>query len=72
MSSLSSSFHCLGDNWDVTALENLIEESLTSQENRFRNRIDFVNDIMNNKLRYKGEHCLIYHLKNGKRVLLIS
>ena len=46
LSSLVSAFHCIGDNRAVTALVNLIEESLTLQTEIFRSRIHFTNTVM--------------------------
>ena len=66
LSSLSSYFHSIGDNRYVNALENFIEESLTFQKNIFGNKIDFTNDIMNNKLRHIGEQHLRYNMKKWK------
>ena len=45
LGSLSSAFHGIDDKRAAPALENRIEESLTLQMNRFRNRIHFSNNI---------------------------
>ena len=66
MSSSSSAFHSIGDNRAATALENRIEESLTLQINRFRNRIDFTNYITKRKLCHIGEQHLRYNPKKWK------
>ena len=50
----------------ATYLEKCIEESLTLQTNRFRNRVDFANNIMKRKLSHKGEQQLRYNLKKWK------
>ena len=51
----------------VPSLANFIEESLTLQTNKFRNRINFSNDIMTSKMHLKGEHHLRYNLKICKK-----
>ena len=43
-----------------------IEESLTLQKNRSSNRIDFSDDIMNNKLRHIGEQHLRFNMNKCK------
>ena len=63
LSSLEPAFHSIGDDWDVTALVDRIEESLTLQTDKFRNRIHFANGIMSNRMKIKGEHRLRYNLK---------
>ena len=41
LSSLASAFHCICDKRDVTALVNIIEESLTLLTEIFKSRIHF-------------------------------
>ena len=65
--SLASYFRIIYEKRSVTALSNHIEESLTFQSNRFRNRIDFVNDITKKKLRQTGEQHLRYNINNWKK-----
>ena len=67
LSSLSSAFHVIVNGWAVTALVNLIEESLTLQTETFRNMIHFANDIMKNRMKIKGEQNLIYNLKGFQK-----
>ena len=67
MSSLESAFHCIGDNRDVTALVNRIEESLTLQEEIFKSRIHFANYIMKKRRKIKGEQNLQYNLTIWKK-----
>ena len=67
LSSLSSDFNSIGNNRYTNALVNCIEESLTLRTNRFRNIIDFANDIMKNKFCLKGEQHLRYNLKKWKK-----
>ena len=67
LSGSASNSRSIGDNRAVAALSNRIEESLSLQTNRFRNRIDFVNDIMMKKLFHKGEQRLRYNLKIWKK-----
>ena len=62
MSSLASAFHCINDNRAVLALVNSIEESLTIEKGNCKNRIRFVNDIMPNRRKIKGEQNLRYNL----------
>ena len=45
------------------SLANRIDKSLIFQSNIFRNRIDFVNNIMRDKLHEIGDQHLIYNLK---------
>ena len=66
LGTLESAFHSVGENKAATALENCTEESLRLQSNRFRNIIDFYNDIIKYKLRHKGEQHLIYNLTKCK------
>ena len=63
LSSLASAFHSIIDNQAVTALVNLIEESLTLQTYIFKNIIHFANAIMKNRMKIKGGHRLIYNMK---------
>ena len=63
LSSLASAFHGIGDDRALTALVNRIEESLTLQKDKFKNIINFANDIMTNRMHIKGEQCLRYNLK---------
>ena len=63
LSILASDFHSIGDKKAATTLANRIKESLKLQTNRFRNIIDFDNDIMKNKLRHKVEHYQRYNMK---------
>ena len=63
LNNLASAFQSVGDDRDVTALLNCIEESLTLQIDKFRNIIHFSNAIMTNITNIKGEHRLIYNLK---------
>ena len=69
LSILASDFHSIGDKKAATTLANRIKESLKLQTNRFRNIIDFANDIMKNKLWHKVEQHLRYNMnswnKNG-------
>ena len=67
MSSLASAFHSIGENRAVTDLENYTKESLVLQKNIFRNRINFVNDIMKVRMHKLCEHNLIYNTKIWKK-----
>ena len=62
LSSLASYFHCINENRDVPALVNSIEESLTLEKGNGKNRIHFVNAIISNRIKRKGEQNLIYNL----------
>ena len=62
LSSLSSAFHCIGNNRDLPDLVNSIEESLALQTENCKNRIHFANAIMANKRKIKGEQNLRYNL----------
>ena len=53
LGSLELSFHCIDENWAVSALVNIIKEPLNLQTDNFKNRIHFVNDIMTNKRKMK-------------------
>ena len=66
LSILAAPFHSIGDNRAVTDLENSIEESLTLKTNRFRNIINFANNITKKKLRDIGEQHLRYNIKKWK------
>ena len=66
LNSFTSALHIIGENKATTYPENTIKESLTLQSNKFRNRIDFVNDIMKYKLRHKGEQYLRYNVNKWK------
>ena len=67
MSSLASDFHIIGGNRDVNLLADCIEELLTFQTNRFRNIINFANDITKKKLRHIVEQHLRYNLNKWKK-----
>ena len=62
-SSLASAFHIISDNRAVTTLVNRIESSLTLLTDKFRNIIDFANDIMKSRICHKGEQRLRYNMK---------
>ena len=53
LSSLASAFHCIGDNRDVPALLNRIEELLTLQTEYCKNIIHSANYIIKNKRKIK-------------------
>ena len=61
--SLASAFYSIGYKKDETDLVNHVEESLTLHKNRFRNMVDFDNDIMRKQLRHKNEQHLRYNMK---------
>ena len=63
MSSLTSAFHLISDDRAVTAIVNHIEESLTLQTDKSRNRIHFDNAIIKNIKKIKGSHNLRYYMK---------
>ena len=67
LSSLASYFHCIGNNRAVTALVNIVEESLTLQTEIFKSRIHFSNTIMKNRIIIKGEQNLQYNLTIWKK-----
>ena len=69
--SLSSYFHSIGDERDVTALVNRVEYSLTLQTEIFRNRIHFSNSIMANRIHIKGEQSQRYNLKVWHKSMLL-
>ena len=62
LGSLASAFHSIGHKRSVPAILNFIEESLTLQTNKFRNRIHFSNNIMTNIMHIIGEQRLKYNL----------
>ena len=62
---LASAFHSIGENKAETALAYIIEESLTLLSSRFKNIVDFVNDIMKDKLRQKFEQHLRWNLNKS-------
>ena len=64
LSSLALAFHFIGDDRSVPAIVNRIEESLTLQTEKFRNRIHFATAIMTNISKIKGE----YNLRNNLKV----
>ena len=63
LSSLASTFHCINDNRALPDLVNSIEESLTLQTKKCKNRIHYSNSIMKNREQIKGEQNLRYNLK---------
>ena len=63
MSSFAPDVYIIGDNRYVTDFVNLIEESLTIHIDKSRNKINFANDIMTNRIHIKVEQHLIYSLK---------
>ena len=71
LSSLESSFHCIGDNTAVTALVNRIEKSLTPQKETFKSIIHFANTIMKNRRKIKGEYNLQYNLTLWKKKMIL-
>ena len=62
LSGLASDFHSIGDNMDVSALADFIEEQLTLHTDKFSNIIHFANDIITNRMHIKGEQHLRYNL----------
>ena len=52
-----------GDNRVVTALVNHIEDSLTLETDKFKNRIYFSNNFMKNRMHIKVKQRLRYNLK---------
>ena len=62
LSSLASSFHCIGENRAVTSLVNRNEESLTIHTEIFKSRNNFANYIMENRRKIEGEQNLQYNL----------
>ena len=69
---LTSAFQSTGDYRAITALVNIIEESLTLQTDKISNRLHFSNAIMKNRIYIKGEQRLRYNLKVWyKRILLV-
>ena len=67
MSSLVSYFHCKGDNRAISDLVNRVEESLTIQTEKIKNRIHFDNAIMTSRRKVKGEQNLQYNLTVWKK-----
>ena len=53
--SLASAFHYINENRAITALVNIIEESLTLEKENSKNIIHFANTIMSNRRKIKGQ-----------------
>ena len=64
LSSLTSDFHSTEDNRDVTTLWNCIELLLELNTGKFRNRTNFANYIMTNRILIKVEQ----HLRSNAKI----
>ena len=62
-SCLTSAFHRISDNRDVTDLVNCIKQSLTLKTDKFRNGIHFSNTIITNIMYTKVKYILRYNMK---------